>query len=355
MPAELARRRVLALLAASAATPVRGQGFAGLGQEAGGFAMPRPDPAFRFPRDHGPHPQFRIEWWYVTANLKTAAGADRGIQWTLFRSALAPQERPGWASPQIWFAHAAMTGPEAHLVAERRARGGIGQAGVTPAPFAAWIDDWQMTGHPGADALDRLSLRAAGRDWSYELSLAAAGPLVLHGQGGYSLKHPRGQASYYYSQPGYRVTGRLGWPGGAEEVTGLAWLDREWSSQPLDADQTGWDWFSLHLDGGDRLMVYRLRDGGAGHVPGTWISPDGRAEAIADGAIELAPLDWTRIGERRLPTSWRIRIPSRGLQIETRPVNAHAWMGTGIPYWEGPVRVTGSRSGIGYLEMTGHD
>nr|WP_269102767.1 lipocalin-like domain-containing protein [Mangrovicoccus ximenensis] len=105
-----------------------GQGFAGLGQDADGFALPQPDPVFRFPRDHGPHPRFRIEWWYVTANLKTASGEDRGIQWTLFRSALAPQERPGWASPQIWFAHAAMTRPGAHLVAERRARGGIGEA-----------------------------------------------------------------------------------------------------------------------------------------------------------------------------------------------------------------------------------
>ncbi|WP_236638309.1 lipocalin family protein [Mangrovicoccus ximenensis] len=212
-----------------------------------------------------------------------------------------------------------------------------------------------MAGRPGADALGRLGLTAAGEGWSYDLELAADGPLVFHGDGGYSVKHERGQASYYYSQPGYRVAGRLGWPEGAEEVTGQAWLDREWSSQPLDEDQTGWDWFSLHLDGGDKLMVYRLRDSGSGYVPGTWIGADGRSESIPDGRIALEPLGWTRIGARRLPTSWRIRIPSRGLEIVTEPVNPQAWMGTGIAYWEGPVRVSGSRSGIGYLEMTGYD
>ncbi|WP_138468717.1 lipocalin-like domain-containing protein [Poseidonocella sp. HB161398] len=354
MPARITRRRALALLSC-AATPAMGQGFAGLGQDAEGFALPRPGKVFRFPEDHGPHPRFRIEWWYVTANLQTPDGAPRGLQWTLFRSALAPEERPGWASPQIWFAHAAMTGPDRHLVAERRARGGIGQAGATAAPFEAWIDDWQMTGHPGADALDRLSLHAAGEGWSYDLELSAEGPLVFHGEDGYSLKHPRGQASYYYSQPGYRAEGRLAWPGGTEAVTGRAWLDREWSSQPLEAGQTGWDWFSLHLEGGAKLMVYRLRDGAGGYTPGTWIGPGGRAEPIPDGEIALEPLDWTRIGDRRLPTSWRIAIPARGLVLETRPVNPRAWMGTGIAYWEGPVSVSGSLGGEGYLEMTGYD
>lgn len=360
------RRHALSLMASAVAQPLWAQGFAGLGQAAQGFSLPQPGTKFQFPRDHGPHPSFRIEWWYVTANLRTASGADQGVQWTLFRSALTPTEADGWGSPQVWFAHGAMTRADAHLVAERRARGGIGQAGVTPAPFAAWIDDWHMvsTAPTGHDPLSRLALTARGEDWRYGLTLTSPGPLVLHGDDGFSLKHERGQASHYYSQPAYQVRGVLHWPDGAEEVTGNAWLDREWSSQPLDTDQTGWDWFSLHLTSGAKLMVYRVRDAtGGGYTPGAWIAPDGTVTPLKDGAIELAPLDHTKIEGRTIPTRWRIELRQQDLDLLVAPVNPNAWMGTGIAYWEGPVRVSGSQSGTqsetdmgrGYLEMTGYD
>ncbi|MGB0905413.1 MAG: lipocalin-like domain-containing protein, partial [Mangrovicoccus sp.] len=306
------RRRSLGLIAALATAPLRAQaqGFAGLGQDADGFALPAPNPSFTFPQDHGPHPDFRIEWWYITANMQTAEGREFGCQWTLFRSALLPEYRPGWASPQIWFAHAALTSADFHRVAERRARGGIGQAGAVSAPFSAWIDDWSMqsTAPASSDALSQLQLSASGEDWRYDLDLAADGPLVFHGDQGYSVKSERGQASYYYSQPHYQLTGQLRVDTTVEDVSGQAWLDREWSSQPLDADQTGWDWFSLHLESGDKLMVYRLRHKEAEnhYIPGSWITSDGRIAPLENGEISLIPLRHTRIGSRRIPTQWQI-------------------------------------------------
>ncbi len=228
------------------------EGFGGLGSAAEGFSVPRPGLLFRFPADHGPHPDFRIEWWYLTANLEAPDGTQYGAQWTLFRSALAPGEANAWSSPQLWMGHAAVTTSEDHFVAERISRGGVGQAGVVAAPFSAWIDDWQMKGHaaPGVDQLADLSLTATTEEFGYELRLSATGPLVPQGDNGYSVKSAKGQASYYYSQPFYAVTGSLSLPTGNVEVAGKAWLDREWSSQPLAEDQTGWDWFSLHLDTG---------------------------------------------------------------------------------------------------------
>jgi predicted secreted hydrolase len=122
------------------------QGFAGLGTQADGFSIPAPNLTFDFPTDHGPHNDYRIEWWYLTANLTAQDGTPYGLQWTLFRSALAPQEGTGWTAPQLWMGHAAVTTPDDHFVSERLARGGIGQAGVTAEPFAAWIDDWTLEG-----------------------------------------------------------------------------------------------------------------------------------------------------------------------------------------------------------------
>lgn len=342
-------RRWLILLAL-AALPAWGQegGFAGLGSDVEGFALPDPARTLTFPRDHGAHEDFRIEWWYLTASLRGADGQDYGIQWTLFRSALSPEATgAGWSAPQVWMAHAAVTTPESHHVAERFARGGIGQAGVTPEPFAAWIDDWSMRSTGGAEGLDRLEIAARGGDFSYALTAKAEGPLVLHGQNGYSVKGQGGQASHYYSQPFYRVSGRLSLPEGAVDVTGHAWLDREWSSQPLDRSQSGWDWFAMHLDDGRKLMVAQVR-GDRPFLFGSLIGRDGKVQTLDGDDIALRP------GRGTPPVSWTVELPGEELALAVEAVNPASRMTTSVPYWEGPVRVTGSVTGRGYLEMTGY-
>lgn len=332
--------------------PAMAQGFAGLGTDADGFAMPRPDPVFNFPADHAAHPDYRIEWWYLTANLEGPDGTPYGLQWTLFRSALAPGDKAGWQSPQVWFAHAAVTSKTAHHVAERFARGGIGQAGVEAAPFDAWIDDWQMAG----DTVDHMTLSAAGESFTYEMSLQAKGPLVFHGRDGYSVKSAQGQASYYYSQPFFEIEGMLTLPGGQVPVTGEAWLDREWSSQPLAEDQTGWDWFSLSFTTGEKLMGFRLRQkDGIYFTSGTWIMPDGKTEALEYGAFQAEPLATTSVAGRSVPTRWRVTVPGRGVNVTVSALNPLAWMDVSVPYWEGPVSLSGSHDGRGYLEMTGYE
>lgn len=359
-PRLLAAGLALALLAApSAPAPAAAQGFAGLGSAAEGFALPAPGP-FAFPADHGPHWDFRVEWWYLTAVLTAADGSDLGIQWTLFRTALAPGRGEGWASPQLWMGHAGLTTPDRHFVAERLARDGTGQAGVEVTPaFRAWIDDWALAapaagGRPTADALDRLEVAARGQDFAYRLALVAGGPPVAQGEGGYSVKSAGGQASRYYSQPFYRAEGWVDLPGRRQEVTGLAWLDREWSSRPLAPGQTGWDWFALHLDGGAKVMAFRLRDGGEGHTAATWIGADGAALPQPPGALRLTPLEEAAVAGRRLPVRWRLELPGQGLDVTLGAVNPAAWMATLFPYWEGPVRVAGSHTGRGYVEMTGY-
>ncbi len=138
-------------------------------------------------------------------------------------------------------------------------------------------------------------------------------------------------------------------------MTGQAWLDREWSSQPLTAGQEGWDWFALHLDDGEKLMAYRLRDSdGGAFLAATWISADGTPHPIARDAITATPTAWTEVAGRSLPSGWRLAIPSRALAVDIAPLNPQSWMGTTYAYWEGPIRVTGSHAGRGYLEMTGY-
>jgi predicted secreted hydrolase len=334
------------------------QGFAGLGSDGGGFAAVVPGRTLIFPADHGPHPDYRIEWWYLTANLVDLSGAFYGTQWTLFRQAIAqgPQQE-GWANQQIWMGHAAVTSAGIHRTSETFARGGIGQGGAEAKPFRAWIDSWETRGLDGMSdtAVAPLDLKASGADFSYALRLDADRPLVLQGEAGYSRKSERGQASYYFSQPYFRAAGTITIDDKPVQVTGQAWMDREWSSQPLASDQTGWDWFSLHLASGDKLMLFRLRQtDGRNYFSGNWIGTDGTSVQIASADITMAPTASTAIENRKVPTGWSIAVASRDLKIETTPLNARSWMGTSFPYWEGPISFRGSHRGVGYLEMTGY-
>jgi predicted secreted hydrolase len=357
-PRRLRLASLTAALLLAVVGPAFPQGYAGLGTAAEGFAPVTRPADLRFPRDHGPHPDFRIEWWYLTAALTGADGRDYGVQWTLFRVATRPgPERPGWDSNQIWIGHAGLTTPDRHLHAERFARGGVGQAGAVATPFSAWIDDWTLESRaaPDVDPLDALRVTASGDGFAFALDATAEGPLVRHGEAGFSLKAEAGQASYYYSQPFLRVEGTLTIDGAALPVTGTAWIDREWSSQHMSPDQTGWDWFSLHLDDGARLMAYRLRETeGPSLTFGTWIDPAGAIRTLEAGEVAMTPTAWAEVAGRELPVEWRLEAPSIGLAVDTTPVNAQSWMGGNFPYWEGPIRVAGSHAGRGYLEMVGY-
>jgi len=334
------------------------QGFAGLGKEGEGYEQVVPGTVITFPQDLGQHPDFRIEWWYVTANLQDTSGNHYGIQWTLFRQAMTPgPERLGWTNQQIWMAHAAVTSKDQHYTREIFARGGTGQANVTASPLHAWIDNWNLKA-VGADNENQdnyLTLNASGSDFSYDLSLSSVARRVLHGDNGFSRKSDRGQASHYFSAPFLAVNGTITLAGKPVEVTGSGWLDREWSSQPLSPDQTGWDWFSLHLEGGEKVMLFRLRHTDkTAFYSGTWVGADGEAELLVNGDIIFDPVEKSEISGRSVPTAWKVKINSKNLSIQTTALNAKSWMESRFPYWEGPIRFTGSHQGRGYLEMTGY-
>ncbi len=333
-----------------------------MGVKVDGFAIPKPGYIFSFPRDHGAHEDYRIEWWYITANMTGDNGTEYGLQWTLFRNAPTSKSHkknvsPNWQSKQFWMGHAAVTTPNHHYVAEVRARGGIGTAGVKAQPFEAWINDWSLKSTVGddADQLSNLSVRATGREFLFDATLTANGPLVLQGEGGYSVKSAKGQASYYYSQPFYQLSGTLHLPDGPVQVSGKAWLDREWSSQPLSEDQNGWDWISLGFDDGSKLMGFSLRQSdGSRYTSATWIQPNGHPTPYKNGALMMKPLDETTVEGRKVPTKWQIILEDRNLNVKLEAINTNSWMKTSIPYWEGPIKMTGSHNGRGYLEMTGY-
>ena len=337
-----------------------------LRDEGEGYSQVIPGYQLEFPRDHGAHPDFRIEWWYLTANLVDPDGRRWGLQWTLFRQALQPPPHSdGWQNSQMWMGHAAVTTPDGHFHEQRFARGGIRQAGVNDLGedgyFNAWIDDWEWRSQ--SEDLFPARLKFSVGEYEILLLVEDTGELVTNGIDGYSQKSAQGQASYYYSQPHLRIRGFVNQGLHKHYLKGQGWLDREWSSQALAPNQQGWDWFSLHLDDGHKLMVYQLRhDDGDHWISGNWIDPDGASERLERDGIALRSTRSGRVAiddeqTRDIPLEWQLGLPDHDRRWRIRPLYDQQWMGTSIPYWEGVVLVEdeqGNSAGVGYMELTGY-
>jgi predicted secreted hydrolase len=325
-------------------------------------------PELDFPRDHGAHPDTRTEWWYVTGLVADETGRRWGFQITFFRQGLEPGDPPKETSRlrarQIAAAHLAVADiqrGEFHH-AERLRRSGGGLAGWSTEDLEVWLDDWEMrradSGVISIDARDRET--GIGLD----LELEPLRPFVLQGDRGYSQKGADpGNASAYITWTRLGVSGSIEVGGRTVGVDGAAWFDHEWGTSQLGEGVAGWDWFSLRLDDGRDLMVYRLRRADGTPDPyssGTVVRPDGSTTTLARDDVAIEPLDWwtSPATGGRYPVRWRLRVPAHDIDLEVEGLLPASELDgsatTGVVYWEGPVEATGSATGEGYVELTGY-
>ena len=310
-----------------------------------GLAYPlvRPEYRLQFPRDHGAHPDYRQEWWYLTGWLKTAAGKDLGFQITFFRARpdLVTDNPSRFTPRQVLLAHAAIADPSVGRLRhdERAARTALDLAGAREGTTEVWLDDWSLKLEGNT-----YRSRIVAREFTLDLSFLARGAPVLQGEQGFSRKGRKpGEASHYYSRPHLQVSGKVN----DAPVTGTAWLDHEWSSQYMDSEAAGWDWCGLNLDDGTGLMAFRMR------------SKEGDTRFAPDG-VDFRPLrTWRspRTGAT-YPVAMAVRTPRGEFTLEPlmddQELDARA--STGTIYWEGAVRaLQGNKTvGRGYLELTGY-
>lgn len=315
---------------------------------------------FVFPRDHGAHPRFRQEWWYLTAALKDrSTGEEYGVQFTLFRRALAADAGEGpWRAAQAFLGHFALTDVERerHVEAERFARGHPRLAGVQTSPFAAWIEGWRLESI-GASTWP-VRLQASTESFGVDLVMRETRPPVPQGDRGLSMKGP-GAGSYYYSVPRLAIEGTLQIGDREVEARGLGWFDREWSTSALGAEQIGWDWFALQLDDGRSLMAYQIRrrDGERGaYDQGVLVPAEGGVRTLGSADFSLSPERvWRDDAGTRWPVRWRIAVGDELFVVDAAIEDQV--MDTSIRYWEGLVRVSDPMArdlGRGYMELTGY-
>ena len=346
-----------------------------------------PDYRMSFPQDHGKHDQFDIEWWYLTANLQDEGGDPYGLQWTLFRfknSRPRSSQAEGnnsssslnestvsldkkWHNDQIYMAHASIHSLDTHWFSEKFARGGVGNAGLTVLPLNLFIDDWQWLNSDGDTGLFPSTLTFSATDTSKPNAEASAtftlnqtGPLVQHGDNGFSVKSNSGHASHYYSAPFISIEGELTQAidtltAAPIKLKGQAWFDKEWTSQLLDTGTQGWDWLSLHLDDGNKIMAFRMRlKNQDDYVTGSYITSTGEQIALQSGDLTLQPVSVKKVDGRQLPLIWKLMIPSKKIDLTISTLKDKQWNNAAVPYYEGMVKIEGSHGGVGFLELTGY-
>jgi len=320
----------------------------------------------QFPRDLGSHPDFSIEWWYLTGHLQSVASArEFGFQLTFFRSRIAATQgmSSNFAAKQLLFAHAAVTdvAGQTLLHDQRIARAGFEVAQASQNDTAISLRDWSLI----RDATQYRAI-ALGSNFRFDLAVKETQPLLLQGNRGWSRKGPDAkQASYYYSLPQLQVTGTLDLAGQPLTVRGSAWLDHEWSQALLPAQAVGWDWIGMNLFDGSALTAFQMRDhaGKALWAGGSFRSPAmGAAARVFDHAdVVFEPLRyWTSpLTQARYPVQWMVRTSGSSYRvkavIDKQELDSRA--STGAVYWEGLSELfdhQGNMVGRGYLEMTGY-
>lgn len=350
---------------------------AALSKSSSGYSKALEPREFKFPRDHLAHDDFKTEWWYFTGNLDSENGDHYGYQLTIFRNAISPEttktnKNSKWNSKQIYMGHLAITDVKnkKFYSFERFDRNALGLAGTKEkAPETIFLNDWNISFEESSSKpiinIYARELDESGEEVSLKLKLKATKPIVLQGDKGLSQKSSGlGNASYYYSSTQMESSGFIKTQSKLKKVTGLSWMDREWSTSSLAEDQAGWDWFSLQLDDNHELMYYQLRnkdDSIDSHSKGSWILANSQNKTFSSDEIELKVLEyWTSTDSKiKYPSSWELNIPKFNLKFKVKPYINNQEHNFTFKYWEGAVKVSGTRngksvSGQGYVELTGY-
>jgi len=325
---------------------------------------------YEFPRDHFNHPEFQTEWWYYTGNLKSNDGHRFGFELTFFRQAVSRDlaKTAAWDVKDIYLAHLALSdlddGKFYH--AGRTNRSGPGIAGVDETRRRIWNGNWQIVWKNDAQELQAIDER-----FQLRLALHSEKPPIIHGKNGVSQKAEGvGRASHYISLTRIHTSGFVELGGKKFEVIGTSWMDHEFFTHQLTADQTGWDWLSLQLEDDTELMLFHIRrkDGSIDpYSAGTFVDAQGKTTHLRTIDFVLSPLGKTwksPVTGAVYPMEWKLAIPRLGLELEVKtPLESQELTGnTKVTpnYWEGAILLTGKRNGqaaggVGYLEMTGYD
>ncbi len=328
-------------------------------------------PQFKFPADHGPHNNFRTEWWYFTGNLSAPDGRKFGYEFTVFRNAStfnSIKRKSDFEKDQVYMAHFAVSDikNQKFYYKEKIASGESDDAGVSSEPFKIKVIDWTVDGnYPDKNYYrPNFQINASTQNYSISLILQSDKPLVLQGDNGISRKGTgKDEYSNYYSITRLTTGGTITIGKTQYKVTGSSWFDREWTNSTVTRNDIGWDWFALQLKNDTEIMYYNIRHrAGVANLYdyGVIIDNRGKTEKLSSRDVKLAVTGYWRNQLSKLyPSGWILSIPKKNISLKIEPLMKDQELKLFVNYWEGAVSVKGQIrnkeiNGKGYVELTGY-
>ena len=323
------------------------------------FELTAPTPVVLLPRDEAPKQFSGGEWWYYTGRVTDEEGRAYGIQAVIFHVPRLPYLAN---VAQAWIAHfAVLDETTGRFIYEQDVV--LDQPISETQPKVGFDLATPLVQLSGLDGSDRISAASPDGSLAIDLELRDKRGPILHGDGGYVPFGTSGRA-FYYSRPAMQAAGTLTIDGRPRQVTGEFWFDRQWGLQVANP-WAKWDWFSLRLDDGTRIMLFVFRDPLAPVWFGTYIPPTGDPLTLGPGDFNITPTaTWTSPHtSRTYPVAWRVDFPAQELELtvtasaDDQELNVVS--STFNVYWEGLCRISGTRAsqpvtGHAYVELTNY-
>ncbi|RDE51898.1 MAG: hypothetical protein DVS81_02965 [Candidatus Accumulibacter meliphilus] len=301
------------------------------------------------PADDAVHDKL-TEWWYYSGHLQTNSGEKYSFH-------LASFLRRGTLTHTVF--HGSLLDHQTEKRYTEQARTAGNPADGRRDGFNFSFGNWQLQGNS-----ERHLAKMAGKDFSLDLQFVDKNPPVLHQAPGTPiaglLDFAAAGKSYYTSRPRMSVQGTLTLHGEQKAVLGEVWFDHQWGD--FEAAKLRWNWFALQLSDGADIMIFELfdRQGKPVQRMGTY-TRNGTISALGDGDIGLSSSGrWKSPASGvSYPLDWTLSIPSKGVQLQVDPVirasEFDARTTTLNVYWEGAIKLSGSHSGVGFMELSGYE
>ncbi len=316
-------------------------------------------PVVRLPQDEAPHCFGGVEWWYYSGRIVTDDGRGFGVVAVIFHL---PQW-PHLVAGDEWIAHLAVLDQATSEFTYEQSHA-LEAAKVSICATSGFELETALVQMAGGGGHDHVRAAMASGRYALDLTVEDERGPILHGVNGYVPEGVRGR-SFYYSRPRMQASGTFAVNGETHTASGALWFDRQWGLD-LTNPRLPWDWFSVRLDDGTNLMLYRFRDSDPPVMLGTYIPASGEPLTLTADQIAITPTaSWTSPHSgTTYPVAWDMQVGVDGLTLHVSAVaddqEFDARATTDNIYWEGLCSVTatadgrGSITGYAYAELTNY-
>ncbi|WP_248723473.1 lipocalin-like domain-containing protein [Seonamhaeicola sp. ML3] len=319
-----------------------------------------------FPVDEGRHSAETTEWWYVSGHITTDTNKKYSFMLTYFfrptsisifnfdgfRILNVTDESDGtFYQDTKALNYATLSETELNIVASL---------------FPTGTEYWRNKEDSGGQILPfEYEISASSTDISMDFNLETVKrPLIVGGDGLFD----QGDSSYtyYYSQTENTVTGSLRVGSVTENVTGEAWIDRQYGSfNPFTGED--YEWFSIKLDNGTDINLWNIFNSSRSipenskfRILSAYVDESESSQyTISDFEIERLEYFFTPDNLRCYSKKWRLTSSSKNIDliITINHENSEVDISElSFKFFEGATTITGTINstpvtGVGFTEL----